>query len=430
MGLTCAACHTNQIDTEKASLRIDGAPTLADTFSFFNEVAYGLQATEKDDAKFDRFAHKVLGQGYNAGSASALRQELSSVAGALVLRQSHDASPYPYGHGRLDAFGGIFNQVLAADLGLPENYHPADAPVSYPFLWDTSQSDLVQWNGVAPNFGAGALARNVGEVLGVFGTVSIDPSRHLRGYLSSVKVEELGKIEKTLNALWSPLWPTEYLPPIDHAKAANGQTIYLQQCAGCHAVLKNRTDPRRRLNVVMTPVAKLGTDPIMANNALRTAKTGRLKGELNILAGLGKKFGDDAIGPQILAHVVIATILGQKSASAKAAIDEFIHVKMAAKFDPLSYKARSLNGIWATAPYLHNGSVPNLWELLKPPAKRVQQFHVGSRQFDPVNVGFDTGSGEFVFDTKLPANSNAGHTWGTDLTDEQKWALIEYMKSL
>ena len=102
--------------------------------------------------------------------------------------------------------------------------------------------------------------------------------------------------------------------------------------------------------------------------------------------------------------------------------------------NPRSYKGRSLNGIWATAPYLHNGSVPNLWELMKPPAQRVQQFRVGSRQFDPVNVGFDIGSDTFtgasLLDTRLPGNSNAGHAFGTTLSDDEKWALIEYMKSL
>jgi len=435
MGFTCAACHTNQIDTKTVSLRIDGAPTLADTFAFFDQVAYALQATDKDDEKFDRFAHKVLGQRYSPTSASALRQDLHTLAQKLVDRQDHDRpkDPYvPYGHGRLDAFGGIFNQVLGADLGIPENYRPSNAPVSYPFLWDTSQSDRVQWNGIAPNFGAGALARNVGEILGVYGTVEIEhrgKGQELRGYRSSAKIISLGDLEATLNALWSPLWPTQYLPPLDSAKVSSGQGIYQQQCASCHAVIK-RTDPKRRLNVVMTSIVDLGTDPMMVDNALlRAGRTGRLKGE-KVFMLVGPPFGDRATGADILTHVVLSTILGQKVSAAKAAIDEFVEVQNAPTFDPRSYKARSLDGIWATAPYLHNGSVPNLWELLKPPAERVRQFHVGSRQFDPVNVGFDTASGEFVLDTTLPGNSNAGHLWGTTLTDEQKWALVEYMKSL
>ena len=95
-----------------------------------------------------------------------------------------------------------------------------------------------------------------------------------------------------------------------------------------------------------------------------------------------------------------------------------------------AYKARPLNGIWATAPYLHNGSVPNLDELLKAPGKRVKTFRVGSREFDPENVGFVTTEGEFTLDTTLPGNSNAGHHYEIEFSEDQRKQLIEYMKSL
>ncbi len=443
MGFTCAACHTNQIDTPTASLRIDGAPTLADTFTFFNQVAYGLQATANDDQKFERFARKVLGQSYSADSASALRERLQTIAKARVERQIQDMpdSPQsvPYGHGRLDAFGGIFNQVLGADLGIPANYQPSNAPVSYPFLWDTAQYDVVQWNGIAPNFGPGVLARNVGEILGVFGTVEVvplGPVEEIRGYKSSARMVNLGALEATINALQSPQWPTEYLPPLDSAKVSSGKALYEQQCASCHEVI-DRTNRNLKLEAVMTLVDEVGTDPTMADNAVnRTAQTGPLQGEWDWIV-LEKDFKftkleAEAPGADVLDNVVINTILGQKAASVKALREEYISVKLPRKFAPKSYKARSLNGIWATAPYLHNGSVPNLWELMKPPAQRVKQFPVGSRKLDPVNVGFDItpGSSAYTLDTTLPGNSNAGHTFGTDLTDEQKWALIEYMKSL
>jgi hypothetical protein len=96
-----------------------------------------------------------------------------------------------------------------------------------------------------------------------------------------------------------------------------------------------------------------------------------------------------------------------------------------------------LYGIWATAPYLHNGSVPNLWELLTPPAQRKPFFMVGSKKYDPVNVGYVTEESPFK-DGKLvvsgadvqPGNSNAGHDFGTTLSDDEKWQLIEYLKQL
>ncbi len=98
----------------------------------------------------------------------------------------------------------------------------------------------------------------------------------------------------------------------------------------------------------------------------------------------------------------------------------------------LQYKARPLNGIWATAPYLHNGSVPNLSELLLPPEQRSKKFAVGRREFDPQNVGFQTADapGTFTFDTARAGNSNSGHDCGTTRSADDRKALLEYLKSI
>ena len=103
---------------------------------------------------------------------------------------------------------------------------------------------------------------------------------------------------------------------------------------------------------------------------------------------------------------------------------------------PPAYESRVLHGIWATAPYLHNGSVPNLWELLLPPAQRAPSFMVGSKAYDPKNVGYVTDTSPFK-DGKLvvgagaePGNSNSGHEYGTTLSDDDRWALVEYLKQL
>ncbi len=97
--------------------------------------------------------------------------------------------------------------------------------------------------------------------------------------------------------------------------------------------------------------------------------------------------------------------------------------------------------MWATPPFLHNGSVPNLYEMLIPAKERTKKFYIG-REFDPVKVGVDTSgnSGNFLLDTSLPGNSNAGHSFengprgngviGPLLTDEQRWAIVEYLKSI
>ena len=105
------------------------------------------------------------------------------------------------------------------------------------------------------------------------------------------------------------------------------------------------------------------------------------------------------------------------------------------------YKAAPRDGVWATAPFMHNGSVPNLYEMLIPAAERTKKFYLGG-DFDPVKVGLDTTatSGTFLMDTTLLGNSNAGHSFqngprgegtiGPLLTDDQRWALVEYLKSI
>lgn len=85
-----------------------------------------------------------------------------------------------------------------------------------------------------------------------------------------------------------------------------------------------------------------------------------------------------------------------------------------------------------TSAYLHNGSVPTLYDLLLPPDQRPKTFQVGSREYDPKKVGFvSDGShgGEFHFDTAKDANHNTGHTYGTGLSEEDRMNLLEYLKS-
>jgi hypothetical protein len=101
-----------------------------------------------------------------------------------------------------------------------------------------------------------------------------------------------------------------------------------------------------------------------------------------------------------------------------------------------AYEARVLEGIWAAAPYLHNGSVPTLAELLKPAAERVRSFKIGPA-YDLVNVGLAVQQSKFDYTLETTdcsdrnsGNSRCGHEFGTSLTAEEKKALLEYLKTL
>ena len=170
IGMTCAACHTNRLSYRGKTFQIDGAPTLADMGGMLTGIEDSLKATLDNNDKFTRFASKVLGT--EAANPQAV-QKLKSKVGEFLkywsqfVRESR--TTHPWGRGRLDAFGMIFNRVSSIDLGIPENSRSPDAPVSYPFLWGTSFQTRVQWNGVAENTNdIERLGRNVGEVLGVF----------------------------------------------------------------------------------------------------------------------------------------------------------------------------------------------------------------------------------------------------------------------
>jgi hypothetical protein len=96
-----------------------------------------------------------------------------------------------------------------------------------------------------------------------------------------------------------------------------------------------------------------------------------------------------------------------------------------------------MQGIWAAAPYLHNGSVPTLAELLKPPAQRVKSFKVGNA-YDTTNVGLaaeQSQFGSYTLETTdcselNSGNSRCGHDFGTQLTPQEKTQLLEYLKTL
>ncbi|MCB1800277.1 MAG: hypothetical protein KDI82_01180 [Gammaproteobacteria bacterium] len=104
--------------------------------------------------------------------------------------------------------------------------------------------------------------------------------------------------------------------------------------------------------------------------------------------------------------------------------------------EPLAgYVAQFLDGIWLRAPYLHNGSVPTLYDLLLPPAQRPAGFYRGYNLYDPVKVGFATEGAEAEHagtwhDTSRRANSARGHAFADDLSDAQRWELVEYLKTL
>jgi hypothetical protein len=426
-GLGCAACHTGEIRHGTTRIRIDGGPALIDFDRFEGALVEALSATAQDGAKLERLA-RAIGE----KDALALDNRLVAIAEKLDARHRLNRAGVPYGHGRLDAFGQIFNAVTTEFLGIAANARAPDAPVSFPALWTAGHLDLVQWNGSAPNAGPGPLVQNVTTALAVYGTFDLADTGGIGGYGSSANFANLGHIQEWMYELKSPQWPQSLLGALDAQRVARGSAIYAKECVSCHALV-DRNDAKRIAKAVLTPVSEVGTDPRMARNFLdRKAKSGAFAGKKQAVIA-GDPLGEEVRAIDLVIHAAMGAVLRHPLASVRDTLQSHHKVvKAAIDANPDYYKARPLDGVWATAPYLHNGSVPSLAELLKAPGARVATFWVGTFDFDVDAVGYvaTEAAGRQVFDTSLPGNSNAGHVYGTALADGDKRDLLEYLKSL
>jgi hypothetical protein len=445
VGLTCAACHTSQINYRGTAMRIDGAPALANINGFLRAVQAALAATLASDAKLARFAAAVPGGGKDAASLEAARKSLQQTLSWFESYDAANRSSTAEGFGRMDAIGRIINQVIRFTSD-PKNSLEPNAPASFPLLWDAPRHDYVQWTAFSPNAEAGSLGRNTGEVVGVFAHVEVKhyetQQAAKKGYPSSIESNELVSMEESLRGLKSPQWPEKILPPIDRALAARGESLYRANCLSCHATL-DRDDPKRHVVAMVTGIDIVGTDDTSASNvASARVPTGVLQGAIS---PSGETYGAEASALSLVADLATRIVSARPDAALKSIANARLHGEektpkqgnythnSAANptAELMSYKARPLNGIWAASPYLHNGSVPTLYELLLPPAERPLTFAVGRWEYDPRKVGYvSDGQVPFVVDTRVKGNSNRGHEFGVTLPDADRWALVEYLKTL
>jgi hypothetical protein len=498
VGLNCAACHTAEIRFNDQPVRVDGAPTLADFQGFTDRLLLAMQETWSDEAKWDRFAVEALkprdskdkvrdNPANRARLRTAFRKLLDHQEALAVFNRTGS----DYGHGRLDAVGHILNKVAFLNEAPDQMRGEPDAPVSYPFIWNAAQHDFLQWNGLVPNdklvlggrsVDAGALVRNTSEVIGVFADVKLRPNPSWSGFQSSVWPRNLMAMEILLAKLKSPAWP-ESFPVPDPNRVRLGKRLFARDCAGCHAPL-DRDDLKSPIKAEMTPIwdpLGVATDPWMACNTfsyqalggliagtpenvvggdplpgmapmrlyLKTQAVGTLLARkweviwnaLRIWAGNPPDIDIDPAVTEAAPGVPVQKPREVRLKECVAAADQLPTKDNKTELRILAYKGRPLNGIWATAPYLHNGSVRTLWDLLLPPAKRQTEFWVGNREFEPKVVGFKdappaTGFGS-KFSTHGPdgkpihGNSNAGHDYrNADYSNDERWALVEYMKTL
>lgn len=424
VGVNCAACHVGEVTSAQgaAPVRVLGVTAQFDAEAFFGAVivstfrsadpagmkrflaAYlnvsepkgGDEAQELLSSQWQRQEQKIAAtiSADPSGSKGLAPGTLHPLAGAEVrldrplleggidlaslshsmlklfhnMRAALHVPDQPPDHAPPASGPGrndAFGLLSAVLFGAPQPY----APVKYGLVWNVDQRHWVHWDGNTQS----PLGRNLLASLGLGA-----PLVGKRGLLDLALVQRHTELSEHIR-------PPRYPFAIDAEAARGGAAHYRARCAACHDGPENDT----RLHAV----AEVGTEPRRAELFSPTQ------------ANLFNKFLAELETP------------GYRPASEPG-------IRATQK-----YWAASLWGVWARAPFLHNGSIRTMQELLTPPAGRAKTFRRGSRVYDAAQMGY-ADEGAYLFDTSVPGNANTGHDYGTDLTVAQKRELIEYLKSL
>lgn len=278
----------------------------------------------------------------------------------------------PWGTGRIDPFNPIKFGIL--EMGIDSTIGNSDMMP----LWDLEvrEGQALHWDGLNTDLHEVVVSSAIGDGM----------------TYKSIASESLARIEKWLKEVQPPPSPfsANKAPSspyyLDERLAATGKGIYEQHCAQCHS-------PEGKRYRTVIPVEEVGTDRQRVD--MWTAEAAKRYNAYQEDYDWGMRHFRNVDG----------------------------------------YVAVPLDGLWLRGPYLHNGSVPTLRDMLKKLEDRPKIFYRGYDVLDPINVGFVSQGEEakrigFRYDTRVPGNSNQGHLFGTDLPADQKRALLEYLKTL
>ncbi|HEX5725321.1 MAG TPA: hypothetical protein VFX98_07630 [Longimicrobiaceae bacterium] len=377
VGINCALCHTA---TWRATPEGERHLVEAGNTSTVDVQAY--QRFLVKCAKDPRFTADVLMPQItyvtrlSAADQALYRNVLIPQTRSALLALGEAAewmdSRPDWGPGRVDPF----NPVKFGMLGRPVDGTIGNSDMMA--IWDLQQrqgKDL-HWDGLQSSIHEVVLSSALGD-----GASRV-----------SIPLDALDRVEDWLLEVPAPAHPF----PVDRAKAARGGQVYgAAGCAGCHG---RPGDWTARLVPVAAPGEPESNDRVATDDH-------RVK------------------------------MWDQPSATTYNRYASGYDWKLSHFKDVNAYVAAPLSGVWLRSPYLHNGSVPTLWHLLRP-EQRPAVFYRGYDVYDPVQVGFRwnvAGADDrrfFRYDTSLRGNSNRGHAYGAALSEADKDALVEYLKTL
>ncbi|WP_437529638.1 hypothetical protein WME79_48135 [Sorangium sp. So ce726] len=402
VAINCSGCHRGEyLGANGQAVYVDGMPNHTADLQGFKR--FFVRAFQDERMTGERLIQEIDAALAEEGAAPLTGREQALYRILLVELKKRSSSGITAwmdrrvdnGPGRIDPFNAVKFEVL----GSPDD--KTAAQIDFPSLWN-QRADIRSWHHADGNTKS-SMARNRGSAIGV-GAIAMS--------LNKDNIDAIGRwLERGLPV---PEYPFTRPAP---GRAARGLAIFTEHCAQCHGLYDPETRTVREVegSLYMQRV-KPGTDPERSRAFMQPAA--------DALNAFGER-----------------RLLWEK--------DAFRPVKEAGE-----YLAGPLDGVWARAPYLHNGSVPTLGDLLKPPAppgklspeqareSRPKQFYRGDRRYDEQNVGFrstEPMEGDralFLYrtvddnDEPIPGNSNAGHTYGTGLPPEDREALIDYLKTL
>jgi hypothetical protein len=452
VGITCSACHSRQLTYSKADatgqtatwlLPVYGGPGLVD-FQRFNRDLYDVIFTLLENDTLGReFAQGVLGRAPGADDLLALRHEIREFTEPVAVTRSilnqWKIPAADFGPGNLNALSqgnynniGLFAWLTKKGLVPPSTDPPAkprfEGSVNLPPMWFAHADTWAQWFVEIHDPGPRNWVQSAS-------TSPVRPPKMvaaLKGavVLASIHFDNIAEIQRSLELLRTPKWPEAVFGNLDRGKVDEGRALYEEHCARCHT---RTVLPPNGLGIVFKerPAFDVGTDPtayqeFAGDAAIRVAGLKRLSGGILAMrqAQLAATFGQDTASSYMKLYS-----RGRPNEFALAT-DEYKNNKDANwPRSGAAYWASPLEGIFASAPYFHNGSVRTLWDVLTPPGQRAKTFRTGSNEFDGEGVGLRN-AGSFMYDTSEPGKGNGGHLSGTDLAQDKKAALIEYLKSL
>ncbi len=462
-GINCLACHTSMISNANGQFfLVDGGSSRFAIDRFIGEMIKAMVATLVNPVEFEAFyaRYQLQAQFINGepeakepadmggfvrqayllkdtkfleakladpnapkaviGSSYPTSQELSTKSGMYLylakrlvwfLGQvkygtSNDPNVAESGLGRSNPWSPTKKMLADKYLHSKTSYHVEGGPVNTPFVWDHDRQRLVFWAGNTNSM----VERNMAQA------VALLTDFNQQSFATTASIRRLETISQYVRKAHAPSWPQNILGPINMQAAYYGKLIYQDKCLGCH-------DPKA--NEHNTGSAQFNYYDVGTDDSY-------YQGQIEMLDG--KDLFTDILTP-FMSNVKAASVINERILDMSFFEKGRVPVVW---IKPTSNKldAKPLAGIWATPPFLHNGSVPTIWDLLQPVSKRPTKFHIGGFVYDSVKLGY-------IEDASLPdgsnfvvncpkgcvGNSNKGHEFGTNLSDDEKKALIEFLKS-